>query len=280
MSCLEKLRAQNEKSRLASVVDWTVKFKDYVTPSGNMRRSLTPEQKTEIFQYRIKDKYKVLGTFVNNKDRVLCECVSCTTKMELVPGVVLAGKTPCQSCAGKLKREVTSTGIVPINLRDKLPKHVTIKGVDAPYRGVLWLDMERVNREVFYIVKQANRDLYAFVTLDLKWFKGSDIVLAQLYALGCEYTSSTAMAVLYEEIPNFEIGHKTWEGWKFAPRQSWHTKYAEVIRYCMEKRFKKRRYPHLMGMDDRDIPCFCLTPEDLAELAEIQDIEEVLAWDL
>jgi len=280
MNCLEKLRAQNNKSKLTSVVDWKVKFKDYVTANGNMKRSLTPEQKTEVFQYRVKDNYNVLGTFTNNKTRVLCECVVCDTKMELIPEVVLAGKTPCQACAGKLKREDTSTGIVPINLRDKFPEHVTIKGIHAPYRGVLWIDMDRINREIFYIVKQANRELYSFVTLDLKWFKGSDPVLAQLYALGCEYTSATAMAVLYDEIPNFEIGHKTWEGWEHSERKSWHTKYAEVIKYCMEKRFKKRRYPHLMGTDERDIPCFCLTHEDLAELAAIKDIEEVLDWKL
>lgn len=264
---------QLNKSSVENVIDWKIKFKDCVTAKGNLKRSLTQEKKNEIFQYRIADRYKVLGEYKGVNDKVLCECILCGAQENVTPKLVVHNKTPCPSCQGKSDRKGGS-----LDVMQNLPSHLSIRGESTAYRGVMWFDVNTAYRDIFYVVKQRNRDLYSFVALDLKWF--SDLTSAQMFALGCTYTSREAVTALYDEIPNFDSGHETWNGWVFAPRQSWNTKYAGVIKYCLEKKFKNRRYPHLLNMDERDIPCYCLTSSDLEELSQIKDIEEVLSWQL
>lgn len=251
-------------------MDWKEKFKEHLTAAGNMKRSLDTRTKTEIFQYRVADKFKVMGFFgKTNKDPVLCKCLKCDLVSSIVPDDAVRDKAACKVCMGTVKRNLAG---VPEHLVEKLPGHVCIKGINEAYRGVVWLDMDTVKRDALYIVEHKRRDLYSFVTLDYTLFNSKED--AKLFAGGIQ-ASGDALDLYHQEVPDMSVPHVLWRGWDHCKYAVWDTKYASIIKYCLEKKYKKKRV--YMGYEDY---AFHLTLEDLKELSAITDIEDILNWKL
>lgn len=252
------------------MMDWKEKYKEHLTVAGNMKGSLDVKTKTEIFQYRIADKFEVKGLYgKTNSIAVLCRCLKCGMVSSILPKEAVRDNAACAVCMGKVKRRVDG---IPEHLLEKLPGHVCIRGVSEPYRGVLWLDVDNVERDGLYIIEHKQRDLYTFATMNVGLFNSADE--AKLFVGGI-HNNSAAREIYYDEVPNLSVPRILWRGWSNCEYGLWQSKYAAIIKYCLEKRFKQKRV--FIGYEDY---AFHLTPGDLAELAAIEDIESVLDWKL
>lgn len=256
--------------------DWKIKFKDYLTASGNMKRSLTTEEKTEIFTYRVKDKFEVVGKFGATQDvPVPCKCKVCGYVSSLVPKELVRGNTACKVCSGKEKIKIDG---IPEHLMYAMPAHVAIRGVTEPYRGVQWLNMDTLDRNIFYIIEYKHRGLYSFATLNTKMFK--DLEQAALFVNGvCASDYAEAYETIYWEMPNYEdTPSGIWRGWEHATfHNMWVTEMAPLILYCLDKKYRKHRY-YREYLDD--LYTYQLTQEQLDEFRSLKDINSILEWSI
>lgn len=264
---------------------WKNKFKHLCTASGNLKRSITDKEAHQVFKYRVEEigKVSLVEFYTRGVEKVQVKCNKCGYVWRAISKKVLTG-TGCPLCFGNVsEREriqaLQSLGNMPSYLLDKCPAHVAIKGVTEAYRGVRWFDFSRVYDDIFYIIYNREYDYYSFMTCSIKEFP--DLANAALFIYGGD-VSTEHVSKDYPTHLCYRSGYWSPFVWESStkleyPNVMWVTKYASLIKYCLEKKFKSRQY----WPDPVEDPyAFRLTEQDIKLLNDVTDIEDVLSWDM
>lgn len=165
-------------------LDWKEKFPEYLTPAGNMKRNLTTEQKTEVFAYRVSDKFKVVGLYGKNaKEPVLCECVECGSIGSIIPEKAVIGTAACKTCKGTDKQKIAELENnyfelkLPEHILHGLPSYVGIRGNPRSYKGMEFLDTtshswrDLLYHDIVMVVRLGLSRYYSIMTCKSRFFK-------------------------------------------------------------------------------------------------------------